>query len=437
MERGDPFTDGGQPDDPRGTGANGPDPTGGIGPEMPDLGDDLGTGDPRASMFDEVGMDEGGLPLRGWVPPDDRLWLHPSEIAKQGTTRPAPSAPARPDARRSERRAPAPAVAAAAAAVSLVLVLLMGGALPGAVEAPASTASTSLANAIRMRPAPAVAALTARLSHSLVGLVVDRHGTNAMATAVAMAPGDLLVTSVSAVNGATRVTAVTPGGHRLPAHLVGSDATSGVAVLRVAARLTPAHFAGQLSPGELAMIDCLCASPSTASPSPTVTVARVDAVGVQPDGRLLDTIEADHVRQASWGTVLTDSTGAVKGILYSRGDGHGARSDLFVPGWLASAVAQQLATSHQVVHGWLGVTGAGTSGCTGGAVVERVLPGGPAAQALHPGEVVVAVDGQPVCDWAELQASLYVMRPRQQVDLQVIGPQGPTTVAVALSATPG
>jgi S1-C subfamily serine protease len=230
---------------------------------------------------------------------------------------------------------------------------------------------------------------------------------------------------------------VTPGGHRVAAQLIGSDATSGVAVLRIGTRLAPAHFARTLSAGQLAMIDCLCDSPSTTSPSPTVTVARVDAVGVRPGGHLLDAIEADHVRQASWGTVLTDSSGSVAGILDTRTDTAGTTTDVFVPGWLASAVAEQLATSHKVVHGWLGITpGAGQAGGCG-AVVGAVLPGGAASRALSPGEVVVAVDGHRVCSWPELQASLYVMQPNQQVELQVDSPDGATTVAVALSPTPG
>lgn len=434
MDRGDPFTEGGHSDDPRHRfGAEGLEPPGRVDRDVPDPGSDLGTGDPCVGALDDLGLDEGGLPLRGWVPPDDRLWLHPSEIAKRATT---PDI-ARPETHRTGRRAPATAVATAAVAVAAVLLLLVVDGIPGQGGSQASVASTSLTNALV--PAPAVAALTSRLSHSLAGLVVQRQGSDTMATAVAMTPGDLLVTSASAVRGASHLTAVTPGGHRVPAHLVGSDATSGVAVLRVAAHLTPARFAGQLSAGELAMIDCLCDSPSTSNPSPTVTVARVDAVGVQPGHQLLDTIEADHVRQASWGTVLTDSSGSVKGILDSRATTSGGeRTDLFIPGWLASAVAQQLATAHRVVHGWLGVTGSGQSaGCGSGAVVQSVLPDGPAHQALSPGEVVVAVDGRPVCDWAELQASLYVVPPDQQVDLQVVSPHGASTVAVALSPTPG
>lgn len=389
------------------------------------------------------GPEEGDLPLRGWVPPDDRLWLHPSEIAKRSA---APEDERQPAAAAvgASRRPPAFVVAATLAA-AVVLVALVSQRLPGQARpglAPPGT--TSLTTAVAPAPqvaavTPPVAAVTSRLSRSLVGLAVSRSGRRSVTTGTVMAPGNLVVTAASAVAGATRMTAFTTTGHRLAAQVLGTDTTTGVAVLRVPARLAPANFTTQVAAGQLAMTDCLC-GPGVAEghPSAAVTLARVDAVGVHPGGphHLLDGIEADHVRGAAWGSVLADSHGRVAGILDTRTTNHGTTLDVFVPGWLAQAVAKQLAADHRVVHGWLGVTGKGLTGSCG-ALVGSVVPNAAAGQALRPGEVVLAVNGQPVCDWAELRAVLYVVPPGQPVSLQVQGPSGNKTVAVSLSSSPG
>lgn len=406
----------------------------------PHLDMDRGGSFTEGELPDDMGdgLEEGNPHLRGWVPPDDRLWLHPSEIAKMRPTPLGLSPSGAPAPRRVGRRSQATAVAAAAVVVAVVLLVLVVDRLPG--DAPGSLPADTTSLTTALVPAPAVAAVAARLGRSIVGLVVDRPGEQSMATGAAMAPGDLVVTAAAAVAGASGVTVVSSSGRRLAATVVGSDPTTGVAVIRVHGHLDAASFAEQVAAGQLAMTACMCdrRAVTTGHPSATIAVARVEAVGVRPVGTtdLLDAIEADHVRSAAWGAVLADGTGKVAGILDTRTSAGGQTLDVFVPGWLAADVAAKLATDHHVVHGWLGVTGSEAGGSCG-ALVQSVMPGTPAQSALVPGDVVVAVDGRPVCDWVELQATLYVMAPDEAVDLEVVGPSGPTTVAVALSPSPG
>lgn len=417
------------------------------------------------------GSDEDPLPLRGWVPPDDRLWLHPSEVAKLAGSHPAGSELAgshdaelvdaeladaelaglgaragessaggrargkRPEQARRSRLTTLSVAMVTAAVVLLVLVVERG---PGAPTTSLPVSTTSLATALV--PSAALSSVTARLSRSLVGLVVRRSSGTATATGTAMAPGDLVVTAASAVDKATSITAVSPSGQRLHARVLGSDPTSGVAVVKVNGKLDPARFGNDVIAGQLAMTACVCSRATDVLAghlAATMALARVDAVGVRPASqpKLLDAIETGRVRSDGVGSVLTDSNGRVDGVLAGRITGRGNGIDMFVPGWLAAGVAQQLANQHRVIHGWLGVTAVSVPG-TCGAQVVSVVPGTPAQHTLVPGDVVVAVDGRPVCDWAELQASLYVVAPDQPVDLQVVEPSGATTVAVALSGSP-
>jgi len=421
-------------------------------------------GDPLTEgAFPEDGDDElaGDLPLRGWVDPDDRLWLHPSEVAKLpvgdtpagGARHDAPGAvddalmhamasasadsPSRPGRPTDLRPRSGWALAGAALVAAVVAAAVIRLPAPsGPTSLPAAT--TSLTTAVV--PAAAVREVARRLGSSLVGLVVARGRTRTMVTGAVIRPGDLAVTGLSAVRDASVVTAVASSGRRLAASLVGTDPTTGVAVVKLAGSLPPAQIADDLDPGQLAMTECLCArAPADpARPAAAVGMARVQAVGVRPTGptHVLDAVEVDGTRRDAIGSVLADGHGHVAGILDGRAaDGH-SLVDVFVPGWLAADVAEQLATTHQVVHGWLGVTGQDRHGGCGAHVLQTV-PGTPAAQVLSPGDVVVAVDGRQVCTWAQLQAALYVMRPDQSVQLRIDGPNGPATVDVALSGSPG
>ncbi|MDA8072316.1 MAG: S1C family serine protease [Actinomycetota bacterium] len=502
---------------------------------------------------DDLGDGGDELPLRGWVPPDDRLWRHPSELDEAedllaGTddgppTGDAddvglggidlggigfdetglevhgllgdPTATGAPGARRSRsgsagtarrysrrpsatpqsvHRQPPAVLGLAAVVMAVAMVVFVADRL--AVTHRTGSALTADATSLTtdVIPASQVAATVASVRSSLVGLVVTRRGHAQVETGVAMTPGDLVVTSLRAVAGASKIVAITPKGRRLPARLLGSDPTSGVSVVRVRGRVAPARFAdSRAQAGQLAIAECLC---QTAAPAkrpdvlkPTVAVARVEAVGVgdgnsasagsgpvpgnrstgpatgssafgavtpsDPRGPtvprsgsdrhdttavhgLLDAVESDYAPLAPdpWGSVLVNGNGQVAGILASRTENHGERFDVFVPGWLADTVASRLARDHRVVHGWLGVTGA-TDPTSCGAVVKSVLPGAPAEQVLTPGDVVSAVDGRAVCNWSELQAALYVISPGQPVHLSVDDAGRRRSVTVQLSASPG
>jgi len=428
------------------------------------------------------GSDE--LPSRGWLPPDDRLWLHPSEMAKRFDSAPSAGRPedlvplpksgpldAQADAEalstiRSSTLAPtthrrsADLFNLAAIVVAVAMVVLMADHVTnvGRATPTLTAATTSLTTAVT--PTSQVQTTMTDVRSSLVGLVVTRHGSKHLETGVAMAPGNLVVTTVPAVAGATSVIAVTSQGRQLPATVVGSDRVSGVSVIRVQGRVDPAHFATTpAQTGELAMTECLCQSTGGGSAvphAPTVVFGRIEAVGVGDDdidgpsphaetersgtdgaANLIDTVEADYAPLTSGelGSVLVNGEGQVAGVLAGHTRSDGRQVDVFVPGWLAEKVAHQLVATHRVVHGWLGVTGSSErGGC--GAVVDSVIAGAPAQHALVPGDVVVSVDGRQICNWSELQASLYVVPPEQTVDLSVDGPDGSSTVAVRLSPSP-
>jgi S1-C subfamily serine protease len=291
---------------------------------------------------------------------------------------------------------------------------------------------------------PDVMRLVDSVRPSLVGLEpVDATGPARM-TGVALPGGALVVTAASAVAGASQLDVVTAAGRRLRGQVVGSDATSGVAVISTGGGLTPATFADEdVEPNDLAIVACLCAGQvgtSSTSGAPAAAVGMVQEVGtgVALDGgpTLVNAIEAEMpLGPTSWGGVLLDNHGRVLGILDGQTTVGNDTIGLFVPAPLAEGVALELAKTHRVDHGWLGVVCVDQP--VGGAEVSSILPGSPASKAgLQLGDVVVAVDTHPVDSVADLKERLYTVPPGTTVQLQVQRGTGNAVVTVKLAGSP-
>ncbi|MFC0081627.1 S1C family serine protease [Aciditerrimonas ferrireducens] len=463
----------------------------------------MASGDPftDGELPEDQGDDE---PLRGWLPPEDRLWRHPSELANQASPErrsqegldpselppldetlaelaaandPSPGDhpllgarpfdAGRPGAGRlgagragAGRAGPVrlgpvrlgPGARTVTALVALVALLALVSATGLRVHGSGQPEATLVATPARLTtdttvaPAPQVSATLAGIQRSLVGVLVDEHGHREMLTGVVIGRGHLVLTAAPGLlvghgNGDLKVSVLDEAGRLLPATVLGVDPTSGVAALAVKKSLVPARLTNRrLSPGTLTMTTCLCQRQGD-TVAPVVAVGRVEAVGVRaPDGHgtLLDALETDAMPShgAPLGGVLVDGTGAVAGVLAGQTTSRGELVDVFVPAHLAAGVAEELAAHHAVTHGWLGVMGTSLpGGC--GALVTGVVSGMPASTVLAAGDVIEAVDGRSVCDWPELQASLYVQPAGQLVTLEVRDGTAEETYTVALSGSPG
>lgn len=398
MDHGGPFTPEGQPDDP----------------------------------------DEDASP-RGWIPPEDRLWRHPSEMGKHV---PAVRAPRRD--RRAAAVAGLGAVAAVAVATTLVLAASTGGPAPRPVTAAARTTAIDggATPADSVLPAPDMAGMAGRLDASLVALrsATAPHGT--LGTGVVLpGPGDLVLTAATAVAGDGAVQVVTGGGRRVTGQVVGSDDHAGVAVVRLGTDLQAAEFADEtLSPDEVMMTACVCGG--SGADHPALAVARVTTVGaggtVAGGAQLMDAIEATTLTPLQGGAaggVLVDTDGRVLGILEGELADGTAAVGVFVPAPLALGVAEELASGRPAAHGWLGVAAADADGGRCGAEVVAVAAGSPAqAVGLTGGDVIDGVDGHRVCSLADLEARLYVTPPGRAVALDVQTASGSDTVTAVLDA---
>lgn len=411
--------------------------------------------------------------MRGWVPPDARLWRHPSEL--HAASAPGAGADGWPGFQTgspsdlSGRRRHSVATAliasgAAAAVVAGVLLLLAAGSVGGPTGSGTTPTLAEATGCCRYVPAAARSALEA-----MVSLQVTRGSRVDQGCGVAVASGGLVATTLDAVVDARSIVAVTAGGRRERAVLVASDPNSDVAVLRVAGRLSTTRFADRITTGEQAalVLAMTVVPPSRAAGGGATmmwaasTVRSVGADITRGDASGMAGIDAAAPSMPTMaGEMLVQADGRVVGIL--DGAASSPTVKVFLPAAFVVGVVRSLAASGRVRHGWLDVVGkdagpevslgtgpsatgdGGRASTTtnvvrhdaGGVLVVKVEVDGAAASVLRPGDVIMSVDDAPLRSMAELRTLLYLMKPGTRVDLGILREGVAMSVAVDLSASP-
>jgi putative serine protease PepD len=392
-------------------------------------GDDHdGTGAPP----DDEGSGDDG-PMRGWVPPDDRLWLHPSERSSAAVgPRAAPPRPA-----------PRGTWVIGGLGVCVIVTLVVSGMVLAVSTDSATPATTTrvtsgvpstevdlshLADTRRME----ILASTAR--DSTVALVVSKGNGFAVGTGVVAEAGGIIVALQPTVAGAREITVIEQDGTHQPALLVASDPTSGIVVLRIADDLPVAAFTtGDPTTGSVAVAMSEEAGSSGDAPvtrlyAGTVLYSGIASGSWQGTG-FCETAVAAPLAADDLGSPLVEPSGAVAGIFAAVVGSGSDRTAIFLPAELVRDVASQLVSHGSVVHGTLGAsvsdpqptTGGSPDAASTGAVVTSVSAGGSAAQAgLDRGDRIVTVDGDGVRSVAELGTRLYADPPGTELPMTYV-----------------
>lgn len=376
--------------------------------------------------FDEPGDEErpGANPP---LPPEDRLWRHPSEVAN-GTPVPAAwPAPAAPTRNRGARTVAA--LAGAGLAGALVAVGVMWFTRPTRVVVEEGTpASVRAMTTVAFAPAGVPsAALAKRIAPSLVHIEASHDDTWTAGTGIRLDRAGTVAVATTVVDGASSVMVTDGDGDRVRATVGGSDAATGITILTVkgtagsaiAVRSVEAE-AGQ----PVAVIGASSVSPDGATEQRVVT-ASVSAVGLRAtvDPVVLhDAVQLDRaVPDDATGGLVVDARGDLVGIVLA---GSGAEElAVVVPAEDAMAAARSLRDDGEVRRAWLGVRAVDLSPAAaelmsvkGGAQLTSVQAGSPAAAAgLRKGDVVTGVDDQPVGDASDLVVALREWKPGEQV----------------------
>jgi len=226
--------------------------------------------------------------------------------------------------------------------------------------------------------------------------------------------GDI-ITADHVVDGATAITVRFGDGSTAKATLVGTDASSDTAVIKVsvpASKLVPLALADSTTvlPGQPVVA---IGSPFGYSESITAgIVSAVDRTIKAPNGySISNTIQTDAaINHGNSGGPLIDESGNVIGtnvqiaVDDQAGGSANAGVGFAVPSTTVKAVADELIAGKVVQHSYLGVA-VGDNPAGGGAKIGTVRAGSPAEKGgLKVGDVITEIDGKAIADANALTA---------------------------------
>jgi serine protease Do len=241
----------------------------------------------------------------------------------------------------------------------------------------------------------------------------------------------VILTNAHVVKDATEVTVKLTDRREYRAKVLGSDAKTDVAVLKIEAKSLPVVTLGNtkdLRPGEWVL-----AIGSPFGFENTVTAGVVSAKGRSlPDDSAVPFIQTDvAVNPGNSGGPLFNGRGEVIGInsqIYSRSGGYQGVS-FAIPIDVAVRVKDQIVATGSVQHARLGVTVQEVNQTLAdsfkldrpeGALVSSVEKGGPAEKAgLQPGDVIRSVNGQPIIASGDLPAIVGLSTPGTRIQMEV------------------
>jgi S1-C subfamily serine protease len=234
-----------------------------------------------------------------------------------------------------------------------------------------------------------------------------------------------VLTAAHVVEGVGELTVRLPDGTRVDGRVVGTDPATDVGVVEIdptGLDLRPAVLAVDV-PVEVGQLAVAVGSPFGLEQ--TVTSGIVSAVdrAVVTNGGVVGMVQTDaSINPGNSGGALADRQGRVIGINDAiRTTGGGNEGVGFaIPVGLAVDVAERLIAGEPVQAGFLGVSGTNPTTGPAGALVTEVVPGSPAADAgLREGDLVTAVDGEPIRQMSDLAARIRARQPGERVSVEV------------------
>jgi len=260
-----------------------------------------------------------------------------------------------------------------------------------------------------------------------------------------------ILTNNHVISGADEIQVTLPDKREFPAKVVGTDAKSDVAVLRLQGDvkgLSPIQIGDS---SRLRLGDVVLAIGNPFNVGQTVTSGIVSAMGRNRLGvsTFENFIQTDAaINPGNSGGALINARGELIGInsaIYSRSGGSQGIG-FAIPVNMAKGVMKQIIEHGHVVRGWLGIEAQDLTAelaqalnldSTSGVLISGVLRGGPADTAgIQPGDVVLTINDQPVKEAQQAMRLISEQSPDTMVRLEGSRQGKPFTVQARVSQRP-
>ncbi|HET8929709.1 MAG TPA: trypsin-like peptidase domain-containing protein [Acidimicrobiales bacterium] len=313
-------------------------------------------------------------------------------------------------------------------------------ALANAQVTPAGTKSTPLTG---KEPEP-VAAVAKALSPAAVQL----QGSQDLGSGFIYDSSGLILTAAHVVSGNDTMTVRLNDGTQVKGTVVGSDAATDVAVVRidVGHKLPVAQLALD-EPVEVGQMAIALGSPYGLTQSVTSgIVSAVNRTVPTAPNNTVALIQTDApINPGNSGGMLANRHGQVIGVndsiitgSSSGGEAGNVGVGFAIPIDLAKSVADKLVAGKPIEFGFLGVQTKNADGSRVGGLIAEVEAGSPASEAgLQTGDVVVKVDDSPVASGTDLAAAIRARKPGDKVKLSLFRDGNEQQVTVTLGQSPG
>jgi putative serine protease PepD len=253
-----------------------------------------------------------------------------------------------------------------------------------------------------------------------------------------------VITNAHVVDGAQSAKVRFADGKTYDATVVGLDASTDLAVLKVEAPSSALHPLELADSSQAAVGDVVVAIGSPFGLENSVTAGIVSALGRSmkaPNGyTITGSIQTDAaINHGNSGGPLLDLDGKVVGVNAQIESESGGNDGVgfAIPSSTVKSIVTQILEDGSVQHAYLGVSVTAAADGTAGAQLADVRSGTPAAEAgLQAGDVLTAVDGDAVSSAAALQSAIDAKKPGDRVILDYLRDGAHRTVTVTLGTRP-
>jgi serine protease DegQ len=272
---------------------------------------------------------------------------------------------------------------------------------------------------------------------------------SSLGSGVIVSPEGYILTNHHVIEAADEIEIALADGRKSKARVIGSDPETDLAVVKVDMEALPTMTFGHSDNARVG--DIVLAIGNPFGVGQTVTMGIISALGRTHLGinTFENFIQTDAaINPGNSGGALVDTSGNLIGIntaIVSR-TGGSLGIGFAITTTVAKQIMEQIIQTGGVTRGWIGVEVQDLTPelaesfkrpSTNGALIAGVLKGGPADRAgVKPGDILIAVDSQPVIDSSTMLNLIAALSPGQTATILVMRNQAEKTVKINVGKRP-